>query len=238
MQLFYCNDIAEGLCTLDTEESRHAIRVMRMRAGTDIDITDGRGTLYHGRIVAPDERACVVDILSQATPPPLPPVPIHLAVAPTKNPSRMEWLIEKAVETGITAITLLQCDHSERSFLKTDRLEKLAISAMKQSLHLTLPTLHTAVPLRQWLADNPVAEGSQAFIAHCEAGMPRTSLLEALRPHRPTTILIGPEGDFSPDEISLSLAHGFQPVSLGNSRLRTETAALYAVVACNFVNAQ
>jgi len=138
MQLFYCKNITpNSYSTLDTEESRHAVRVLRMREGDEINVTDGMGHLYSCRIVSADERACSIEATAPlqsliANQPSL-----HLAVAPTKNPSRMEWLVEKAVEVGVGEITLLQCDHSERTFLKTDRLQKLAVSAMKQSLHLT-----------------------------------------------------------------------------------------------------
>ena len=158
-------------------------------------------------------------------------------MAPTKNPSRMEWLVEKAVEVGVGEITLLQCDHSERSFLKTDRLEKLAISAMKQSLHTTLPHINPAVNLKDWLNSQLSTLNSQLkFIAHCEADKPRTPLANALKPSTNAVVLIGPEGDFSEEEIALALQCGFQPVSLGPSRLRTETAALYAVCAFNLIN--
>ncbi len=232
--LFYSSDIASGgLCTLDAEESRHAVRVLRQREGDTVYVTDGRGSLFHCRIVEADDRACVVDPLAtldaQRTP-----ASLHLAVAPTKNPSRMEWLVEKAVEVGVGEITLLQCDHSERTFLKTDRLQKLAISAMKQSLHLTLPAINSAVVLSEWL--NTYSFPCQKYIAHCEADKPRTPLAEVLCPGNDTAILIGPEGDFSDEEIALALEKGFTPVSLGPSRLRTETAALYACCAFNLIN--
>ena len=232
--LFYSSDIASGgLCTLDAEESRHAVRVLRQREGDTVYVTDGRGSLFHCRIVDADDRACVVDPFAtldvQRTP-----ASLHLAVAPTKNPSRMEWLVEKAVEVGVGEITLLQCDHSERTFLKTDRLQKLAVSAMKQSLHLTLPAINSAVVLSKWL--NTYSFPCQKYIAHCEADKPRTPLAEVLCPGNDTAILIGPEGDFSDEEIALALEKGFTPVSLGPSRLRTETAALYATVAFNMIN--
>ncbi len=149
----------------------------------------------------------------------------------------MEWLVEKAVEIGVGEITLLECDHSERSFLKTDRLEKLAISAMKQSLHTVLPEIHPAVKLSDWLTSHLSPFTSHLkFIAHCEADKPRTPLTTALQPGHDVVVLIGPEGDFSEEEIALALDCGFQPVSLGPSRLRTETAALYAVTAFNLIN--
>ena len=237
MQLFYSPDItADGYCTLDSEESRHAVRVLRLREGDELNVTDGLGHLYACQIVEANDKACVVESKS-----PLSvlrsPFSVHLAVAPTKNPSRMEWLVEKAVEIGVGEITLLACDHSERSFLKTDRLEKLAVSAMKQSLHTMLPQINPAVNLKDWLNSSPITHHSSLkFIAHCEADKPRTPLAAALRPGRDAVVLIGPEGDFSEEEIALALDRGFQPVSLGPSRLRTETAALYAVAAFNLIN--
>ncbi len=238
MQLFYCKDITpNAFCTLDAEESRHAVRVLRLREGDELNVTDGRGNLYRCRIVTSDDRACVIEAAEQEFSVLHSPFSIHLAVAPTKNPSRMEWLVEKAVEIGVGEITLLNCDHSERTFLKTDRLEKLAVSAMKQSLHTLLPEIHPAVSLRDWLNSQFSIVNSQLkFIAHCEADKPRTPLATALTPGKDAVVLIGPEGDFSPEEIALALDCGFQPVSLGPSRLRTETAALYAVTAFNLIN--
>ena len=238
MQLFYSKDISlSGFCTLDAEESRHAVRVLRMRDGDIINVTDGRGNLYRCRILQANDRACVVEVAEQEFSISKSQFSIHLAVAPTKNPARMEWLVEKAVEIGVGEITLLQCDHSERTFLKTDRLEKLAVSAMKQSLHLTLPRINPAVSLHDWLNSQFSILNSQfKFIAHCEADKPRTPLAAAMQPGRDAVVLIGPEGDFSEEEIQQALAAGFQPVSLGPSRLRTETAALYAVTAFNLIN--
>ena len=237
MQLFYCKDITpEGFCSLDAEESRHAVKVLRLRVGDDLNVTDGRGSLYHCRIIQANVDECLLMPLPGVGPAEIPEASIHLAVAPTKNPSRMEWLVEKAVEIGVGEITLLQCDHSERSFLKTDRLEKLAISAMKQSLHTLLPEIHPAVSMREWLPTINCQLSTQKFIAHCEADKPRIPLADALLPGRDAVVLIGPEGDFSEEEIALALKCGFQPVSLGPSRLRTETAALYAVTAFNLIN--
>lgn len=237
MQLFYSKDITPGgICTLDAEESRHAVRVLRLRAGDEIHVTDGRGNLYFCKMVDANDKECVIESESQlpTTHSQLP--TIHLAVAPTKNPSRMEWLVEKAVEIGVGEITLLDCDHSERTFLKTDRLQKLAVSAMKQSLHTVLPAIHPAVRLSDWLSTFNFQPSTQKFIAHCETDQPRTPLAAALKPGCDAVMLIGPEGDFSNDEIALALEKGFIPVSLGPNRLRTETAALYAVTAFNLIN--
>ena len=238
MQLFYNPDITpNAYCPLDPEESRHAVRVLRMCEGDELHVTDGKGNLYRCQIVEANDKACVVNVIAQEFSIFNSQFLIHLAVAPTKNPSRMEWLVEKAVEIGVGEITLLQCDHSERSFLKTDRLEKLAVSAMKQSLHTVLPKINPAVKLSDWLNSQLSTLNSQLkFIAHCEADKPRTPLAAALKPGKDVVVLIGPEGDFSAEEIALALACGFQPVSLGPSRLRTETAALYAVVAFNLIN--
>ncbi len=237
MQLFYCKDITpSGFCTLDAEESRHAVKVLRLREGDGLDVTDGCGNLYRCQIMEAHDKTCVVEVVRQDFSIFNSQFSIHLAVAPTKNPSRMEWLVEKAVEIGVSEITLLNCDHSERSFLKTDRLEKLAISAMKQSLHTMLPRINPAVTLRGLLNAKHLPLTTQKFIAHCEADKPRTPLAAALQPGQDAVILIGPEGDFSVEEIALALECGFQPVSLGPSRLRTETAALYAVTAFNIIN--
>lgn len=239
MQLFYSLDITpNGLCTLDEEESRHAVRVMRLREGDDINVTDGRGNMYLCRIVGADPKACVVEPMETHCTSPAPQATLHLSVAPTKNPARMEWLVEKAVEIGVGEITLLNCDHSERTFLKTDRLERLAVSAMKQSLHTVLPVVNPPVELKEWLRQSAklFAPDTQKFIAHCEADQPRTPLASAMKAGRDAVVLIGPEGDFSAEEIALALGCGFQPVSLGPSRLRTETAALYATAAFNLIN--
>ena len=238
MQLFYCKDITpNSLCTLDAEESRHAVRVLRLREGDELNVTDGKGNLYRCRIITAADRACGIEVTKQEFSIPNSQFSIHLAVAPTKNPSRMEWLVEKAVEIGVGEITLLQCDHSERTFLKTERLEKLAVSAMKQSLHTILPEIHPAVNLKDWLNSQFSIFNSQLkFIAHCEADKPRTPLASALQSGHDAVVLIGPEGDFSEEEIALALDCGFQPVSLGPSRLRTETAAIYAVTAFNLIN--
>ena len=239
MQLFYSKDITpNGICTLDPEESRHAVRVLRLREGDTIHVTDGLGHLYQCSVLQANDRACVVEVVGNTSNQANKKPSIHLAVAPTKNPSRMEWLVEKAVEIGVGEITLLQCDHSERSFLKTERLERIALSAMKQSLHLTLPPINPAVTLRDFITQalNQTSDKATKLIAHCEADKPRTPIAAALQPGIDAVVLIGPEGDFSEEEIALALDAGFTPVSLGPSRLRTETAALYAVTAFNLIN--
>ena len=238
MQLFYSKDIEPGgLCTLDPEESRHAVRVLRKRLGDEISLTDGRGRLFRCRIAVADDRACTVEAIASEPLICQPACSIRLAVAPTKNPARMEWLVEKAVEVGVGEISLIECDHSERSFLKTDRLERIALSAMKQSLHTLLPQINAPMKLKDWIAAHQTSPAHcQKLIAHCEAGQPRVPLAAALTAGNDAAVLIGPEGDFSPDEIDRALAAGFTPVSFGSARLRTETAALYAVAAFNLIN--
>ncbi|MBR1849839.1 MAG: 16S rRNA (uracil(1498)-N(3))-methyltransferase [Bacteroidales bacterium] len=235
MQLFYCPNLEGPSATLDSEESRHAVRVLRMSVGSEIWVADGRGTLCRATIAAADPTACLITI--DQTLPQQPRPALTLAVAPTKNPSRMEWMVEKTVETGLAALVLLQCDHSERTSAKTDRLGRIALSAMKQSLHTQLPLIEGPLPFGQWLATLPPQEPHHLrLIAHCDSQTPRRPIATALAPGLDATILIGPEGDFSTTEIEAALGAGFQPVSLGHARLRTETAALYAACAFNIAN--
>ncbi|MCR4659937.1 MAG: 16S rRNA (uracil(1498)-N(3))-methyltransferase [Bacteroidales bacterium] len=235
MQLFYCADITGGYATLDAEESRHAVRVLRLREGDSLLLTSGRGDLYRCTIADADERACSLCV-EESLPVDVEGPKLCLAVAPTKNPSRMEWLVEKAVEVGVSRIVLLNCSRSERTFMKTDRLQKIALSAMKQSLHTLLPAIEAPVPVAQWLAKEGADSTAQRLIAHCDEDSPRTPIASALHHGADTTVIIGPEGDFAPDEVEMALSLGFVPVSLGASRLRTETAALYAAVAFNLIN--
>lgn len=239
MQLFYSKEIeSSGLCTLDEEESRHAVRVLRLREGDVLHVADGRGTVYACRVVDADARGCVVQAekaLAMRSAGPR----LTLAVAPTKNPSRMEWLVEKAVEVGVSGVQLLLCERSERDTMKTDRLRRVALSAMKQSLHAELPTVEPQDGLDEWLRRSAEEHaGSQLLVAHCEADKPRLPLSSALEPGRDAVVLIGPEGDFTPGEIELAASCGYKAVSLGPSRLRTETAAIYAAVVFSSINDQ
>lgn len=224
--MFYSPDIADTHI-LSEEESQHAIRVLRMRAGDELDVTDGLGHLFHCRIVNPSQHRCEVEILSTEVGEPLHRGHVHIAVAPTKNMDRIEWFIEKATEMGVDEITPILCEHSERKSINPERLQKILVSAAKQSLKLTYPRLNPLTRLQDLNA-----EGAQRFIAHCEDGYAATAdklaLKNRIRPGESVTILIGPEGDFSPAEIAWALEQGYQPVSLGPARLRTETAALVA----------
>ena len=231
MSLFYAPNI-ETSPVLPEEESEHAIRVLRLKEGDEVRITDGKGFFYQAIITHAHTKHCEVDIIETQPQTPLWPVQIHIAVAPTKQIDRMEWFIEKATEIGIDAITFLNCRYSERREIKTARLEKILISAMKQSQQARLPQLTGMTTFQDFI--NRPFNGSK-YIAHCEAG--KKSLLKHIYPvGENVLILIGPEGDFSTEEIALAIEHGFQPVTLGQSRLRTETAALVACHSIHLIN--
>lgn len=223
MQIFYTPDILQ--CPeLPEEESGHCVRVLRLGEGDEILLTDGRGSFYQASIEQAHPKHCRVTLLQSWQPAPLWSGYLHIAVAPTKNMDRMEWFAEKATEIGIDEITCLNCRFSERKEVKPQRLEKILVSAMKQSQKATLPLLHGMTDFRTFVKQP--FEG-QKFIAHCEAGE-KPLLSKVYHPGERVLILIGPEGDFSPEEIALAQEQGFQPISLGPSRLRTETAALAA----------
>lgn len=227
MQLFYDPTLQAHteLFSFDKEESRHIAKVLRKKTGDILFVTNGLGDLFSTEIIDSRETKCTVRIVSVSTKIPRRPR-LHLAVAPTKMNERYEWFLEKATEIGIEAVTPLLCERSERTVVKSDRFEKILVAAMKQSNQAFLPTLHPAMPLQAFLKQQ--VEG-QRFIAHCENDV-KNPLKEALAVGNDATILIGPEGDFSVKEIQQALANGYLPVSLGNTRLRTETAA---VVACH-----
>ena len=228
MYLFYCPDI-ETRQTLSEEESAHCVRVLRYSVGDEILITDGKGTTYTARITNPHPKHCDFEILSREKQEKHHAFHLHIAIAPTKNIERMEWAIEKCVEIGVDEITPLLCRFSERKQLRTDRLEKIILSAAKQSLTPYLPVLHELTPYDEFIQCQKSIDGLQKFIAHCYKEDKRV-LKDEIEQGRDVLVLIGPEGDFSEQEVKDALAAGFVPVSLGNSRLRTETAA---VVACH-----
>lgn len=229
MQLFYNPDIDEHTQQLvfSKDESKHIVKVLRKSAGDELLITNGNGWLFKAEIVIADLKNCVANLTSK-THQARKPYKLHLAVAPTKMNDRYEWFLEKATEIGIDTITPIICDHSERKVIKTDRFEKILQSAMKQSLHYYMPKLNDAIAFKDFI--NQGFDG-QKFIAHCEETN-RKSLKEELKPKQDVIILIGPEGDFSSPEIEFGLKAGFIPVTLGATRLRTETAA---IVACHSV---
>lgn len=234
MHRFYCPDIADTL-TLGEEDSKHCVKVLRMGEGDTIEVVDGNGTLYTCRITMAHPKRCAVEVTERMQQPPHWGHRIVLGVAPTKNLDRIEWLVEKCVEMGVDRIIPLRCHNSERTVLKTERLKKIMVSAMKQSLKATLPLLDEMTPVAQVLAEP--FEGTRC-IAYCDEQLPRgqrLTLTGVYRPGQDVMVLIGPEGDFSPKEVQAARDAGFMPVTLGESRLRTETAALMAVATMHVI---
>lgn len=221
--LFYQPDLA--LSHLTPEESHHAIHVLRLRVGDAIEVTEGLGTLASAELTSTESRIAGFRILkSQKTPKREP--GIHLAIAPTKNIDRMEWLVEKCTEIGVDRITFVRCKTSERPSIPLERLQKLALSAMKQSRQAWLPVLADMTPFKEFIG---LVKEPQRFIAYVDTSNP--DLLSALlRPTGDRVLLIGPEGDFTAEELKLALDAGFKKVSLGPNRLRTETAGLVGAV--------
>ncbi|SNR52045.1 16S rRNA (uracil1498-N3)-methyltransferase [Lutibacter agarilyticus] len=234
MQLFFNSDIETSteLFTFDKTESRHIVRVLRKQQGDTVYITNGKGQLFTSEVQIANDKKCLVKIVNFEDQEKPWNYYVHIAIAPTKLNDRFEWFLEKATEIGIDEITPIICDHSERKVLKVDRMEKIIHSAAKQSLKYHFPKLNEPILFKEFI--NSTFEG-QLFIAHCEE-TDKKSLKNELKPAQETTILIGPEGDFSPKEIEQSLVHDFIPVSLGLSRLRTETAGVVAVHSVAFVN--
>lgn len=235
MYRFYCPDIADTL-TLGEEDSKHCVKVLRMGEGDTIEVVDGNGMLYTCRITMAHPKRCAVEVLEEENRPPHWGCRIVLGIAPTKNLDRMEWLVEKVVEMGVDRIVPLRCHNSERTVLKTERLRKIMVAAMKQSLKATLPQLDELTPVEQMLAEP--FEGTRC-IAYCDAMLPREqrrALPAVYRPGTDVMALIGPEGDFSPEEVAMARERGFEAVTLGESRLRTETAGMMAVAAIHALN--
>lgn len=233
MNLFYAPNITTDL-SLPEEESGHAVRVLRMREGEELTIVDGQGHFYRSEITSSHSKHCSVQVL-EVTDEPLRPYRVEIAVAPTKNLDRMEWLMEKCVEMGLDRFIPLKCRFSERKELKLERMERIAVSAMKQSLKATLPELSPMTDIVPFLKEP--FEG-QKFIAHCYKDSDRLLLSREVKAHQAVRVLIGPEGDFSPEEVEAALKAGYQPISLGNCRLRTETAALCACHTVHVINEQ
>lgn len=238
MHLFLSDTTQGPYATLSPEESKHCVRVLRMQLGDELYVTSGDGTMCRARVANPDPSACEVEIVERIADYDHRPFHLHIAIAPPKNNARTEWFVEKAVEIGIDRITPIICEHSERGVLKTDRLERIALSAMKQSLKARRPLIDPPAKLTDFLkslSSQPAAPDMQRMVCYC-SGDERHTLGQLYTPGTDAIVLIGPEGDFSPHEIAEVLAQGFQPVTLGTARLRTETAALYAVTALNFLN--
>ena len=248
MELFYAYEVSGRFCRLDAEESGHCVRVLRHRAGDEIDVIDGLGTLYHCRLTQDSSKGAEAEILSQEADWGSHPYHLTLGCCPTKNNDRFEWFVEKATELGVDRIVPLIGDHSERKVYKTERALRIALSATKQSLKARIPEIAEPISVKDFIQETPGQAGgdvmadsdwpSLKLIAYCfeDETHPRRSIREILETPgqgggdvKDITILIGPEGDFSPEEAKLALEHGYIPVHLGPSRLRTETAAVTAV---------
>jgi 16S rRNA (uracil1498-N3)-methyltransferase len=225
MNLFYhASAQMNATIIFDSAEATHLVKVLRKQSGDIIDLTDGQGNHFRAALDIGKKETKAIVLEGRFIQPRS--EFLEIAIAPTKNNERLEWFVEKAVEIGVEKITLLHCEHSERPHLKLDRLHKIAVSAMKQSLKFYLPVISEMTSFRQWLSET---SATQKCIAHCEADLPRVFLKNAIEGKSNVCIAIGPEGDFSKAEIEAAISTGFVPASLGSSRLRTETAALAAV---------
>lgn len=234
MQLFYAPDIVPPHHTLSEEESKHCVRVLRLGVGDELHLTDGHGNLYRCRVTDPNPKRCAVETVETIAEYGRMPYGLTIAVAPTKNIERFEWFLEKATEVGVTRIVPVECDHSERRIIKYDRELRVITSAVKQSLKAYHPALDELTPLRRLIA---APFDGRKFIAHCDDNAAhRRYLASEIGKNENILILIGPEGDFSPEEINFALENGFEPVTLGPQRLRTETAAVTAAVMAAVVN--
>ena len=255
MELFYSENIEGGICRLDHDESGHCIKVLRHRSGDEISVIDGRGTLYRCRITNDSHKGVEAIVLEAISDWGSHLYHLHLAVCPTKNNDRYEWFAEKACEMGFDELSPVIGDHSERKILKTQRVEKILVSAAKQSLKASVPVVNEPISVKEFIKQNGVGAASEQSISLCscsascstdseqplrliaycfeDENIPRRSIKEVLNSYNGTEIIvmIGPEGDFSKEEADLALASGFIPVHLGDSRLRTETAALTATAA-------
>lgn len=230
MHVFYTPDI-QNRAELPEEEAAHAIRVLRLQAGDEVTLTDGKGNFYRAEISVASNKRCLVNILETQPQEPLWQGHLHIAMAPTKNMDRTEWFAEKATEIGFDELTFLNCRFSERKVIKTERIQKILVSAIKQSLKARLPLLNEMTDFDKFVRQ---PFNGQKFIAHCYEGE-KPLLRDVSKRGQDALVLIGPEGDFSEEEVKLAIEQGFQPISLGRSRLRTETAAL---VACHILNLQ
>jgi 16S rRNA (uracil1498-N3)-methyltransferase len=234
MQLFYTPDIEAGTSTyyLNEEESKHGIKVLRLHKGDQVQLIDGKGSFYTAAITEPHPKRTQLEIISVKKDFQKRNHYLHVAIAPTKNIERLEWFLEKATEIGIDEISLIICQRSERKEAKTDRLNKIITSAIKQSLKAWHPVLNEPIALNKLIA---APFKGQKFIAHCQDGE-KLSLKNEVKPFGRYIVLIGPEGDFTPKEIGEALNNDFKAITLGQSRLRTETAALEACFELNFLN--
>ncbi len=233
MQVFYAPDVSGDTHILDEKESRHIIRVLRMKKGASVRLIDGKGNLYEGIITVADQKKCIVNIVSVTEDFEKRKYSLHIAISPLKNPERFEWFVEKSVEIGIDEITPLICRNTEKPGIKADRIRNIIISAMKQSLKTQVTILNVPCFFGDFLKRN--TRGT-AMLAHCNDNIKRKGIAEIYTRGEPAVIMIGPEGDFSEEETDMAVKKGIIPVHLGNSRLRTETAGVAACHSIYFIN--
>ena len=228
MQIFFANIFSdENTLLLSAEESKHCVRVLRHKNGDVIHLIDGKGTFYEAEITDANPQKCIAQIIRKKPPREPKPYYLHLAISPTKNADRIEWMLEKCTEFGVDEFSFIICKRTEKTGVKTDRLKKIAESAIKQSMQAMLPVINEAQIFKDFVAKHKNTPSK--YIAHC-ADEDKTGLKDAMLKVK-SLILIGPEGDFTEEEIKLAVENKFQPLSLGNNRLRTETAGLYAAAA-------
>ena len=232
MHVFYTPDLSSNQYTLNEEESRHCSKVLRLTRGDEIHLIDGRGGLYRAQITEVGKKHVNLSVLETQLEFGRRNHHLHIAIAPTKNIDRLEWFLEKATEIGIDEITPIICDRSERKIIKEERLEKVITSAVKQSLTAYHPKLNNAIAYQDFIKQN---SATHKLIAHCMDGE-KMSISQQIAIHQSYLILIGPEGDFTPAELNIALHNAYKPVTLGNTRLRTETAALAACFEVNYIN--
>ena len=235
MQLFYEPNISvsNSIVTLSRDESRHIVRVLRLSDGDNVYIGNGRGDIFIAIIICANPNGCALKVLNKVSEYEEPHYRLIVGVAPTKSNERFEWFIEKATEIGITHIIPLDCSRSERHAVKPERGRRIIMEAAKQSLKASIPHLEDITPLKKILS---ASFNGVKLIACCQTEVVRKSIWECVKPGDDVIVLIGPEGDFSPDEVTLAVGNGFIPITLGKSRLRTETAALAAVMFMSFIN--
>lgn len=233
MHVFYTPDIESTEYSLNEEESKHCLKVLRLGMGDVVNLIDGKGGFYEAEIIGEGKRNVQLRVIKSVLEYQKRNHHLHIVVAPTKNIDRLEWFLEKATEIGIDEITPIICERSERKIIKEDRLNKVITSAVKQSLQAYHPLLNPQISFTDFLK---IENNSIKMIAHCIDGAPRLYISQVAESHKSYTVLIGPEGDFSPKEIELALQNGFKPLTLGNTRLRTETAALAACFEVNYLN--
>ncbi len=234
MHIFYTPDINSETYTLNEEESKHCVRVLRLKEGETIHLIDGKGGYYVAEITQADARHCTVMIINTEKDKDIRNWHLHIAIAPTKNMDRLEWFVEKATEMGIDELSLINCANSERKVVKIERIQKVCISAIKQSIKAYIPKINEMEDFKNFVERTREFKGEK-YIAHCQTA-PLPQLKTIYRSSNNALILIGPEGDFTIEEVNLAKSNGFKEIGLGHSRLRTETAGIYACAVTNSLN--